>query len=324
MHALVARFKLHHLCLFMLVLLLGAQEVYAGRLRDAIAERRAARQDAHELESGDARGGATLPAGVRLIGDVPYGPHELQRMDVYLPDTPSMKSAPVIFMVHGGGWRRGDKNGRGVVTHKMQRWVARGFIFISVNYRLLPDTAPIAQAHDIARALGVAQAKAASWGGDASKFIVMGHSAGAHLVALLGASPAGAISEGAQQRWLGTIALDTATLNVVETMQAPHPDLYDDAFGDKPAYWVAASPHHALQAIATPTLAVCSTRRDDPCPQARAFAAKAGRLGVRAQVLEQDLSHAEINDQLGLAGPYTEAVEAFMGSLDAQVLRMLR
>ena len=95
-------------------------------------------------------------------------------------------------------------------------------------------------------------------------------------------------------------------------------------FGDKPAYWVAASPHHALQAIATPTLAVCSTRRDDPCPQARAFAAKAGRLGVRAQVLEQDLSHAEINDQLGLAGPYTEAVEAFMGSLDAQVLRMLR
>lgn len=324
MHSIFVRFRLLHLCLFMLVLLLGMQDVYAGRLRDAIAERRAARQDSTELESGDERGGATLPAGVRLISDLPYGPHELQRMDVYLPSTPHMKSAPVVFMVHGGGWRRGDKNGRGVVTNKMERWVTKGFFFISVNYRLLPDTAPIAQAHDVARALGVAQRHAAEWGGDASKFIVMGHSAGAHLVALLGASPASAISDGAQQRWLGTIPLDSAALNVVDIMQAPHPDLYDDAFGDKPAYWLAASPYHALQAIATPMLPVCSIRRDDACPQAHAFAAKANRLGVRAQVLEQDLSHGEINDQLGLPGPYTDAVETFMGSLDPQVERMLR
>ncbi|MBI1907364.1 MAG: alpha/beta hydrolase [Rhodocyclales bacterium] len=316
MHSIVARFKLRHLCLFMLVLLLGTQ--------DASAERRTARQDRTELESGGALGPATLPAGVRLISDVPYGPHELQRMDVYLPSTPSTKSAPVIFMVHGGGWRRGDKGARGVVTNKMERWVAKGFIFISANYRLLPDTAPIAQAYDIARALGTAQAQAAAWGGDAGKFIVMGHSAGAHLVALLGASPASAIAEGVRQRWLGTIPLDSAALNVVEIMQAPHPGLYDDAFGDKPAYWLAASPYHALQPIATPMLAVCSSRRDDACPQAHAFAARADRLEVRAQVLEQDLSHGEINDQLGLPGPYTEAVEDFMGSLDLQVKRMLR
>lgn len=324
MSTIFARLKLHHLCALMLLLLVGAQDTFAGRLRDAIAERRAARQGTTEMESGDVRGPTTLPAGVRLISNVPYGPHELQRMDVYLPSTPQIKSVPVILMVHGGGWRRGDKIGRGVVTNKMERWVTKGFVFISVNYRLLPDTAPIAQAHDVARAIGVAQRRAVEWGGDASKFIVMGHSAGAHLVALLGASPASAIAEGAQQRWLGTVALDTATLNVVETMQAAHPGLYDDAFGDKPAYWIAASPYHALTRIATPVLAVCSTRRDAPCPQAHDFAARAATLGVRAQALEQDLSHSEINDQLGLPGPYTDAVETFMGSLDPQVERMLR
>jgi acetyl esterase/lipase len=226
-------------------------------------------------------------------------------------------------MVHGGAWRLGDKGASAVVENKVARWVPRGFIFISANYRLLPETAPVEQAQDIAGALATAQGKAASWGGDPAKFIVMGHSAGAHLVALLAASPAKASNLGVRP-WLGTVLLDSAALDVVRIMETRHFRFYDRAFGGDPAYWRAASPFHALSESAAPFLAVCSSRRSDSCPQASGFVAKAKSLNVRASVLEQDLSHKDINQRLGAEGRYTDAVESFMGALDESVLRALQ
>jgi arylformamidase len=259
-------------------------------------------------------------AGVRLMRDVPYGEDGRQRMDVYLPRQAS--GAPVIFMVHGGAWRLGDKGARAVVENKVAHWVGKGFIFISANYRLLPGTAPVEQAQDIAIALATAQGKAASWGGDPAKFILVGHSAGAHLVALLGASPAMAVKLGARP-WLGTVLLDSAALDVVKIMEAKHARLYDRAFGSDPAYWKAASPFQVLAGGATPFLAVCSTRRRDSCSQASRFVARAGSVNARASVLEQDLSHKEINEQLGTEGGYTDAVDSFIGALDDSVMRAL-
>jgi arylformamidase len=241
-------------------------------------------------------------------------------MDIYLPRQAA--GAPVIFMVHGGAWRLGDKGAKAVVENKVARWVSRGFIFISINYRLLPKTAPVQQAQDIANALAAAQDKAASWGGDPAKFILMGHSAGAHLVALLAASPAGALKLGAKP-WLGAVLLDSAALDVVKIMEAKHARLYDRAFGSDPAYWSAASPFHVLSETTTPFLAVCSSRRDDSCPQASRFVTKAMSLNVRASLLEQDLSHKDINQQLGIKGGYTDAVESFMGTLDESIMRAL-
>jgi acetyl esterase/lipase len=225
-------------------------------------------------------------------------------------------------MVHGGGWRRGDKGAQGVVQNKMSRWTSQGFIFISINYRLLPEAAPIEQAHDVARALAAAQGKAEEWGGDPEKFILMGHSAGAHLSTLLAASPELARQAGVRP-WLGTVALDSAAFNVVQIMETRHPGLYDQAFGDDPAYWRRASPYYRVTAAMRPLLAVCSTRRDESCQQAHQFDDKAATLKVRVKVLEEDLSHGEINKELGIESSYTDAVESFMGSLDAAVWRTL-
>ena len=61
----------------------------------------------------------------------------------------------------------------------------------------------------------------------------------------------------------------------------------------------------------------------ESCGQAHKFAAGAGSLGVRAEVLEQDLSHREINERLGLESAYTRSVEAFMASLDASIANTL-
>jgi arylformamidase len=254
-----------------------------------------------------------VPASADLLRDIPYGDAERQRMDVYRPD--SVKAgAPVIFMVHGGGWRRGNKAMANVFENKTARWLPQGFIFISTNYRLLPDADPLRQAEDVAKALAAAQKLAPSWGGDPDKFILMGHSAGAHLVALLSAAPSRALAVGAKP-WLGVVALDSGAFDVVQTMQAKHFRLFDNAFGTDPEYWRSVSPLHALTAEAPPFLVVCSSRRKISCAQAHDFAAKAKPLGVHVQVMPQDLSHGEINSKLGLAGNYTQAVEVFLASL---------
>jgi acetyl esterase/lipase len=293
----------------------------AGRLRDRIAARRAPTAAAAvEIDDADAAGPVALPPGVRVIRDVAYGPDRHQRFDVYAPE--GAQGAPVLFMVHGGGWARGDKTGSTVVGSKLARWVPRGFLFISTNYRMLPQTDPVEQARDVARAVAAAQEKAASFGGDRSRFVLMGHSAGAHLVALLTASPRLTADLGVS-RWIGTVSLDSAALDVVQTMEGRHFRLHDQAFGTDRDYWKSASPFHALAAATAPMLAVCSTRRADACPQARAFVARASALGGRASVLEEDLSHREINARLGENGDYTSAVEEFLRSLHPTIARLL-
>ena len=256
------------------------------------------------------------PMEIILLKDVSYGEDPLQRMDVYMP--PEVTGAPTIFMVHGGAWRIGDKRNTAVVKNKVDRWVPKGMIFISTNYRMLPGTKPVEQAEDVARALAVAQEKAALWGGDPSKFILMGHSAGAHIVALLSADPHRAYRLGAKP-WLGSIVLDSAALNVVELMEAKHARLYDAAFGNDPAYWKMTSPFHALSADALPMLLAYSTRRADSSSQVISFAASARSLDVKTVILPQDLSHRDMNLHLGIAGTYTQAVEAYLVALDKSI-----
>lgn len=265
-------------------------------------------------------GPATLPPGIRVVRDVAYGDDPRQRFDVYAPARAS--HAPVILMVHGGSWRNGDKAMRGVIEAKIARWVPRGFIVISTNYRMLPDTAPLQQAMDVARALALAQRRASEWGGDEHRFVLIGHSAGAHLVALLTAKPDLAHAQGAVP-WLGTVSLDSASLDVMQTMQRRHLPLYDHAFGDRSADWLAASPYQQMHEQIAPFLAVCSSRRRDSCPQAHAFVDKAGGFGSRAGVLEEDLSHEAINQQLGRPSEYTTQVEAFLRSLDPGMTHLL-
>lgn len=261
-------------------------------------------------------------ADMRVQREVTYGDAPAQRFDVYAP--PRAQGAPVIFMVHGGAWRIGDKAHANVIENKVKRWVTAGWVFISTNYRMLPEADPLEQARDVARALAAAQRMAAQWGADARRFVLMGHSAGAHLVALVHGAPALAAEFGAKPV-LGAVLLDTAALDVVALMSAPHARLYDRAFGTDPGFWRAASPLHVLARGAPPVLAVCSTeRRADSCAQARAYAARAQSLGVRASVLPQPLSHAEINRRLGLEGAYTEAVERFFASLDPALATLLK
>ncbi|MDP2248523.1 MAG: alpha/beta hydrolase, partial [Nitrosomonadales bacterium] len=257
----------------------------------------------------------------KSIKNVIYGPHDRHRMDVYLPADAS--NAPVIFMVHGGGWRHGDKAGRHITKNKISRWVNKGIIFVSTNYRVLPEADPLQQAEDIARAISKAQKFAPNWGGDPDKFVLLGHSAGAHLVMLVSASSEMATRIGARP-WLGVVAMDSAAMDVPAVMQRKHLRLYDEAFGSDPTYWKKASPTHQLSRTTPPVLAICSlNRKDKPCDENLSMQKQALELGLRVEVLQQTMSHGEINERLGADEPYTAAVEAFMSSLDPQLAALL-
>lgn len=253
--------------------------------------------------------------------NIAYGAEDEQRFDVYAPE--QARRAPVIFLVPDGGGSNGDKDARRVLENKLGRWLPRGFAVVTVNYRAAPKAGPYEQARDVAQALAKAQEMADNWGGDRKRFILIGHSAGAHLIALLASTPR--LSTDLQTApWLGSILLDSGTLDVPGIMTGRHFKLYDEAFGSDPNYWQATSPYHQLDRRTAPILAVCSTQRPESCPQAQRFVAKAESFGTRAAVLAQDLSHREISLSLGGESRYTAAIEAFMRGLDKGVAAALR
>ena len=253
-----------------------------------------------------------LPPNTCFQYNISYGTDPLQNFNVYMP--PEAKNAPVIFMVHGGGWSGGDKADTDVVQNKVDFWVPDGYIFISIDYPLVPQVNPLQQAQSVALALVYAQLHATEWGGDPHKFILMGFSAGGHLVSLLAAEPSLATSLGAQP-WLGTVSLDGAAFDVPEIMNSNHPAVYDEAFGTSEALWDSASPTLQVRSRIAPFFAVCSTQETLTCAQAQEFVNKVTSYGTSATILQENLSHDQINANLGLPSTYTTQVNSFLASL---------
>ncbi len=117
-----------------------------------------------------------------ITSDIPYADpaHPRQVLDIYAPE--GADNLPVVFWIHGGGWQTGDKTS---VQVKPQALVGRGFVFVSTNYRLLPEVEIDELIQDVAKSLGWVHKNIAEYGGDPQRIFVMGHSAGAQLAALL-------------------------------------------------------------------------------------------------------------------------------------------
>lgn len=111
-----------------------------------------------------------------------YGPDSRHRLDVYTPPGRFPASAPVVVFFYGGGWAEGDRHLYRFVGAALAR---RGFVIVIPDYRVYPQVRFPAFLEDAARAVHWAQAEAAAFGGDPGKLVLMGHSAGAHLAAML-------------------------------------------------------------------------------------------------------------------------------------------
>ena len=104
--------------------------------------------------------------------DVPYSEDggKLTTLDVFYPK--NRKNLPVVFWIHGGGWQGGDKTD---VQIKPKWFTERGYVFVSVNYRLLPAVDMTTIIRDVARSARWVSDHIAEYGGDPKRLLVMGH-----------------------------------------------------------------------------------------------------------------------------------------------------
>ena len=119
----------------------------------------------------------------RQYADDPDLPPETQCIDLFTPEKKPESPLPVIVWIHGGGWQDGDK--RGALEWKPACFTHAGFVLASVNYRLAPAFLYPAFMVDVARAVAWLHAHVQEYGGDPERMVLMGHSAGAHIAALL-------------------------------------------------------------------------------------------------------------------------------------------
>jgi acetyl esterase/lipase len=173
----------------------------------------------------------------------------------------------------------------------------------------------------VARAIAWVHSNVADHGGDPDRLLAMGHSAGAHLVALVAADERPLKAAGKDLAILkGVIPLDTQAYDVSSVMkQNQGALLYRQVFGDDPAGWKDASPlaHVAAGKGIPPFLIFHTTGTAERGPQAQALAKALEEAGISARVVPVPKeSHGQLNQTLGQPGdPETEEVMKFIESV---------
>lgn len=182
--------------------------------------------------------------------DLPYADTDnpRQALDIYQPENTN-GAAPILMMIHGGAWAIGDKASGLVTANPVPFFTSQGWVYTSINYRLVPDVTFREQAADVARAITWLHDNAASFGGDPDQIYIMGHSAGAHLAALTVIDGQYLSAAGGEQGMVkGAVLLDGAAYDLVNQgpTNAVSKFIFDRAFGTEPADLKAASPVHQI------------------------------------------------------------------------------
>ncbi|HMO69184.1 MAG TPA: alpha/beta hydrolase [Novosphingobium sp.] len=168
------------------------------------------------LEWADRVAGGTGGTALVTSGE-PYGAHQAQRLDVIAPNPPGPH--PVLVFFHGGGWDSGQPEDYRFVGRAFAR---EGHVVVLAGYRLGPDGLYPAMMDDAADALAWVRGNIAALGGDPQRVFVMGHSAGAHLAALVTLD----------RRWLAARGLPSGFVRGVIGLSGPydfHPFTSDQA-----------------------------------------------------------------------------------------------
>jgi len=278
-------------------------------LRDRIRER-VAKRFTEQVEKDKVSGGR----------DYAYGADPLQHFAFWPPTTGSRDPAPLVLFVHGGGWKRGDmENATGKA--KVAHYPAEGYAFASVNYRLVPDATVEQQASDVASALKWIVGHAGELGIDPRRIVLMGHSAGAHLVALVGTDPRYLAAAGLDESAImGVIPIDGAAYDVTKQLAIGARIMgptYDQAFGKDPARQRALSPTFQAAAPNAPAFLILHVQRKDGIEQSRALAEALRAAGTTVQINDFPgtglQGHMVINRSLGdPAYPATKVVDDWL------------
>jgi acetyl esterase/lipase len=121
-------------------------------------------------------------AHVKRSANIAFGPEARDRLDVYQPQDTSPQPRTVIIFWHGGGWTDGNKGFYRFVGASLAQL---GYVLVLPNYRVYPQVKFPDFLDDCARAVAWTQQHAGDFGGDPHRIVLMGHSAGAHMAAML-------------------------------------------------------------------------------------------------------------------------------------------
>lgn len=127
------------------------------------------------------------PDDVTIVPDIRYreGESDAWQLDLVMPKTKSEKPRPGIVFVHGGGWRSGDKRS-GTFLNGAIEYAQKGYVCITVNYRLTGEAPFPACVHDVKNAVRWFRANVKKYNLDPERIGAYGNSAGAHLACMLG------------------------------------------------------------------------------------------------------------------------------------------
>ncbi|PQO29125.1 alpha/beta hydrolase [Blastopirellula marina] len=241
-----------------------------------------------------------------------------QQLDIYAPQ--DAKDLPVIVWMHGGGWRRGDKL---LVQKKPQAFNDQGYVFVSINYRFVPDHTMHDLATDVATAIKWVHDHIAEYGGSQDTIFVGGHSAGAHLSALVCSDESYLKAQGlALTNIAGCFPVDTATydtaklVSFLDRANSNRTELYTNAFGETAESQKKYSPltHINKNTKYPPFLLLHVAARPDATLMSNAFAKAVTSAGGQAETFAaKGKDHGSINSELGVPGDEpTKAVFAFL------------
>ena len=269
--------------------------------------------------------GVSASVKLNVRRDIPYAEpaDPRQKVDIYAPE--GAKNLPVVFWIHGGGWQTGDRTN---VQVKPQAFVDKGFVFVSTGYRLLTNVDMGTIFRDIARSVRYVHEQIAEHGGDPNRILVMGHSAGAQLAALICIDDRYLKAEGLSLKIIkGCVPVDGDTYDVpaiIETAETrlrvhglPMPRFgHRVKFGNDPAKHrdYSAVTHVAKGKGIPPFLILHVADHPDTSAQAERLEAvlKDAAIPVK-RFAARETNHSKLNENLGLPDdPPTKALFDFV------------
>ena len=295
------------------------------RLPTAVIAAMLASTVAYAVQAAESRPASKAIAPVLRNGvTIAYGKDPLQRLSLWpgivVQQGGRTIDTPLIVFVHGGGWKRGSKD-NATGAWKIEHYPGQGHAFASIDYRLVPQATVEQQAQDVADAVRVLIAEADKYHIDRRRIVLMGHSAGAHLVALVGTDGRYLKRAGLSFGDLaGVIPIDGAAYDVEQQIAQAGPMMrrtYMAAFRSDTARQRTLSPIVHAAAPNAPAFLLLHVQRQDGVAQNSALEAALQTAGTRVERREfpgEGLrGHREINRRLGDPSyAVTAAVDAWL------------
>jgi acetyl esterase/lipase len=233
--------------------------------------------------------------------DLVYAPGRMEMNSVDVYASTSGEKHPVVIFVHGGKYSAGDK--RTSVYRKPIAFTSKGLVFVSIDYRLSPKVRYPAHVQDVAKSIAWVRKNINRYGGNPNRLYLMGHSAGAQLVALVATDGRFLAAEGLKLTCLsGVVLLDGGTYDLISTARfSEKHDMLFAAFGRDSHIWWQASPLNNVSKGKgiPPFLILYRSGRLDGWAQAQAFSNALRNAGVRTVLKPFNKTHAALNEQIG-------------------------